>query len=623
MNVQEGTQNKENELSIIWIDKNIYNNENRSYLTQLGYDIKSNYFHNNIQHNESYSQLPINTMNKINKSNPYIHPFERITEAIKYIKSLRFDSTFIIVSGSSFVDFVKEFHKNINDIYIIPKIIIFTLNNRNIELPKEIQKNNLDIFYKCGDVQKDFNKIKEFIEKKQEEILNYPRRNQTPPDRSLGVKLLFEQVKQKEELILPGLFDKTVLKKPDHESNNRFNEELCNKYINEDDYKSLLKQIIGVKNIPIELLCKYYARIYTINGKFFGDMKKDLLEANEQNFKKYTPLIKTLFEGCERGALKSFINKELYSAQIISKEEIKLLQESIQSQKEDCPSSLLFSKTFISFSKDKNKAEEFYINYKKNAMLTVEKYDNTININTHADIENISIFPEEREVLFFPFSSFGIEKIEQDPVIPERYNLRMKYLGKYIQDFIKDKKFIEMEKLIPKTKFKDGLEKFGLVKEEKTNTFKEMKVKDVINDYEKYESSKRKCSKKWWFLALIPLLGLIGLIELKSNDSKEKCKKNYYYSKSNSKCLPCSSGYFSNGEIGYCSRCPYGQTSDGNGGDCYNCSAGTITNYFYEKCVQCDTGYYSKEGYSSCKECPEGTYSNITGAPSCNNCPVG
>ena len=104
-----------------------------------------------------------------------------------------------------------------------------------------------------------------------------------------------------------------------------------------------------------------------------------------------------------------------------------------------CPPSLLFSKTFISFSKDKNTAERFFRTYKKNVVLTVEKYDNTINLNTHADIENISIFPGEGEVLFFPFSSFGIEQIEQVQVNPERYNLRMKYLGKYIQDFIKEK----------------------------------------------------------------------------------------------------------------------------------------------------------------------------------------
>ena len=136
-------------------------------------------------------------------------------------------------------------------------------------------------------------------------------------------------------------------------------------------------------------------------------------------------------------------------------------------------------------------------------MLTMVEYDNTINLNTHADIEDISIFPEEKEVLFFPFSAFGIEKIEQDPVDSKRYNLELKYLGKYIQNLVKNKKMIISEEKIPNTKFKENLKKSGLVKEEKTSKFNDVKIKDVINVYEDYKSSKKKCSKKWWFLAFL------------------------------------------------------------------------------------------------------------------------
>jgi len=37
--------------------------------------------------------------------------------------------------------------------------------------------------------------------------------------------------------------------------------------------------------------------------------------------------------------------------------------------------------------------------------------DNNIgySLSTHGDIENISFYPKEREVLFFPFSSFEIK----------------------------------------------------------------------------------------------------------------------------------------------------------------------------------------------------------------------
>ena len=86
-----------------------------------------------------------------NKSNNFIHPFDIIDEAIKDIKNIRFDSTIIIVSGRCFKDFIEEFHKNINDIFVIPKIIIFTLNQKTLEFPKEVINEEVDKFYKCGD----------------------------------------------------------------------------------------------------------------------------------------------------------------------------------------------------------------------------------------------------------------------------------------------------------------------------------------------------------------------------------------------------------------------------------------------------------------------------------------
>ena len=358
----------------------IYSKENKSYLTQLGYVFENKDIPIIEHFNACLFQHQINTLENNNKYNPYIHPFENIDKAIEYIKSIRFYSTIIIVSGSCFVDFVKKFHKNIKYIYIMPKIIRFTLKHKNFELPKELNEEGLDVFYKCEGIQTDFIKIKEFIEKKQEEIWNYPNTNQIHPDKPFDPKLIFEQVKQREELILPGLFNKTVLQKPRHESNNIFNEYLCRKYVNDNNYTSILSQIVGVKNIPTELLCKYYARIYTIDGKFFSDMKKDLLEGDEENFKNYKPFIKTLYEGCERGALKTFIKDNLYSAQFISEDEVKRLQNYIGELIPDCPSSFLFTKSFMSFSKNKEEAEKSFIIYKKNAMLTMVEYDLSIYI---------------------------------------------------------------------------------------------------------------------------------------------------------------------------------------------------------------------------------------------------
>ena len=83
------------------------------------------------------------------------------------------------------------------------------------------------------------------------------------------------------------------------------------------------------------------------------------------------------------------------------------------------PSSIVFSKSFLSFSKDK-KIEDYFLSFEnKNKDLSkvlfiLEKDDNIgYNLSTHADIEKISFFPNEKEILFFPFSSFEIKDIKE------------------------------------------------------------------------------------------------------------------------------------------------------------------------------------------------------------------
>ena len=71
------------------------------------------------------------------------------------------------------------------------------------------------------------------------------------------MELIFEPVTENGELVLPTLFAKTVLDKPDPKGIKEFNEYLCENYIKEDQYINLLSQIVGVENIPVELLSKY------------------------------------------------------------------------------------------------------------------------------------------------------------------------------------------------------------------------------------------------------------------------------------------------------------------------------------------------------------------------------
>ena len=81
----EGLNNKK--LIIIWIDKNIYNKENKNYLKQLGYDIdKSVKNSNNFFYQESYANFPNNIQDSQDKNFPYItKPFQDVKTAINFL----------------------------------------------------------------------------------------------------------------------------------------------------------------------------------------------------------------------------------------------------------------------------------------------------------------------------------------------------------------------------------------------------------------------------------------------------------------------------------------------------------------------------------------------------------
>ena len=106
-------------------------------------------------------------------------------------------------------------------------------------------------------------------------------------------------------------------------------------------------------------------------------------------------------------------------------------------KKPDLPGAIVFAKTFFSFSKDKKIAEKYIKKENKNEKLKkvlyiLEKDDKIdYSLSTHSDIENISIYPYEKEVLFFPFSSFEIQDIQDikynNEVIYEIKLLYLKY----------------------------------------------------------------------------------------------------------------------------------------------------------------------------------------------------
>ena len=89
--------------------------------------------------------------------------------------------------------------------------------------------------------------------------------------------------------------------------------------------------------------------------------------------------------------------------------------------------------------------------------------------------------PNEREVLFFPFSSFEIKDIKETKIGNENgYEIKLLYLGKYLKDIENDKNIIVNENKIPDTEFKKQLYETGLIEIEKIEN---INAKELYDNY--------------------------------------------------------------------------------------------------------------------------------------------
>ena len=436
---------------VLWVDANIDNSENTEYVKEL----------------ESIGSLRLKL-------------FKNIEEAIEQLKYLEFQETKVIISGSFYSEFIKSFKENILKMYIAPKIIVFTKNKENFVKENKDYSSNENVFYTFGGIATSFNEIKEFLkEKKIKEIKKQYD----------DVQLTFERIDKKEKLVLP-IFFKTLIDTISNDNMEKYTDELYETYSKErKDLKSLLGSIASMKNIPIEILSRFYSRLYTADSTFHRNINKDL-GLNKKEI--YLPFIKTLYEGVKFKSLPLSNDKVLYRGSKISNVEINDIKNYMKKKIEGLPSSIVFSESFLSFSKEKNVAEKFLKDENKDKNLSkvlfiLEKDDNCgYNLSTHGDIEKISFFPNEREVLFFPFSSFEIKSLEEKYIGKEKiYEIKLLYLGKYLKDIENDNKLINNEILIPNSKFKEKLEDFGLIKKE---ILKKINIKKIYNEFKKYES---------------------------------------------------------------------------------------------------------------------------------------
>ena len=467
-------KNKNINNNVIWLDPNI-----------------------DIIENSEKLKLKLDSLN--------IKIIKNLNEAINHLKKTKFKQIKLILTEEIYPKFVQKYKENLVNmnfsltVYIYKiteegKIIFnnnYNSNNDNNNINYINNNDNKEyttyeeILFEFGGIINDLDELENIL-KLGKDILEYEETKKDTFD--IPVQLTFEFIDNKTKLLLPLSF-KSLIDKAANDNMIEYTNTIFDVYSHNSDIRKLLNDIQSFNNITIENLSKYYAKFYTIESGFYRDINESL---RLNNVEKFLTFIRTLYEGVRLKALPLACDNVLYRGTKISKLEIEKIQDNIKNKIENLPGLIAFSKPFLSFTKEREVATRFispnYNNNLTNVLFVLEK-DNDVgyNLSTHCDLENLSFFPGEKEVLFFPFSSFEIKDIKEIELGGEAgYEIRLLYLGKYLKDIENDPNIIMDENDIPDSEFKKQLIDFGLIKKEK---IEKMNPKELIKKFKKFENA--------------------------------------------------------------------------------------------------------------------------------------
>ena len=451
-NNTNSTKNTENNVDpdLIWIDYNINNEENTLYQQQL---------------------------NKILS----FKGFTTIIDGINEIKKIKFKKVMLMLTSRIFYDFIPLFETEKNQIFCCLNVIVFTKTEKIQEIEKFCEERiSSGYLFDTTNIFDDFEKIKDFIKKVQKKHIKFTENldiihkdNQIYFDQKIDN---FEKINNYEELILPIYFHQSIEPITREEIRN-FNYFLLTLYDGKNEtIKNLIDQFDNIPDMPIEIICKYWAYIYSLEGKIRKQNFYYILNAGlrEKYYKLFLPFIKMMYEGLKRKVFLPVKNQELYSGGVISNKELQKIKDNLNnnSNNNNLPKVIYYIRAFKSFSKKKEVSEGFINKSSKDStglLFIVLANENNNNIEdefvSNAYIKEFSAFGDkEDEVLFFPFSSFEVVNIEDNVTDTKKYVIiSLKYLGRY-KRYIEENKSSEIiMRDIPISQFGRDITEIGLI----------------------------------------------------------------------------------------------------------------------------------------------------------------
>lgn len=386
---------------LVWIDAKVNNSENTGYQNKL----KAKY------------GLKIET-------------YDKAGDGIRALEKIQFESIFVITSGSIYPEFFGYMQRTFSELRVIPFSIIFTSSTKNfIEKHKfdQIGKLYNKTFFNRGGVVDIFDGVVEFINEIYSKLDSFPTINKYKGvfTKNYSGLIVFEKVLN--SLTLPRFYEEIYYNKHiDYNELNNFTIFFLKNFCSNKDVEKLLKPLLLFKEVPEEIISKYWARIYTYETPFYSIMNKALMKKEYTIFEVY---IKLLYKGLVLNSYRPKFGAKLIRGTKLEKTEINYLK-SIAGTNQ-----IIYNRSFLSFSLNKEKSIKFQYNTERipleelmkhmsianppkkggtkglSVLIEVDNIDESQKkdyVLSNAFLYDISYYTKEEEVLIFPFTGFEV-----------------------------------------------------------------------------------------------------------------------------------------------------------------------------------------------------------------------
>ena len=327
--------------------------------------------------------------------------FEEIKKEIYKYKLIN-----IIIIDELYDEFINKLDEELSNIFYIP--IIYVLSSDLENFNELIKNSNFNDFYLIGGVHDSYesiyNKIQEFDNLLNKKEFQFEEKKIF----DLNQKFIFQTINNKYDLILLFLFKFII--NSENISKDEFElliDYLYNNFSKEKVF-DLFKPSLIIKSIPFQILNKWWLRAFSLNSKLNNNLK-----LKEEFFNTF---IKILYKSFDINSI-DFYNEEfnLYRTQIMNENEYKKILNDFNNKKENL---IVFSNNFVNFFKSIEIVNSIRLESNENQISILFELKNFKNKNFFKgiDLQNYSFYPNEKEIIFLPFSSFCVENVEDDEI---------------------------------------------------------------------------------------------------------------------------------------------------------------------------------------------------------------